>query len=179
MGQSELDADTAMKRKREGSESDDGDGERRFQDFKRMAFKSQTSEAMEQLRIPALMRLSCADSDSRTTTPFRSILKHGGFKNRNYVVIYQRLLYFWWQQNGDDRLQVDTICEENAQFTAVLDVCEKLSQGCSVDEAKEALATIAVQLTDDEKKDGHLYMALLTINTGKSACASCCRQSCP
>ena len=58
-------------------------------------------------------------------------------------------------------------------FTAVLDVCEKLSQGCSADEAKEALATIAVdvQLTKDEKKDGHLYMALrmLTINTGKSA----------
>ena len=111
------------------------------------------------------MRLGCADSDSRTTTPFRSILKHGGFKNRNYVVIYQRLLHFWWQQNGDDRLQVDTICEQNVHFTAVLDVCEKLSQGCSADEAKDALATIAVQLTDDDKKDGHLYMALLTINT--------------
>ena len=46
MGQSELDADTTMKRKREGSESDDGDDEttahsdfqRRFKDFKRMAF---------------------------------------------------------------------------------------------------------------------------------------------
>ena len=79
------------------------------------------------------------------------------------------MLHFWWQQNGDDRLQVDTICEENVHFTAVLDVCKKLSQGCSADEAKEALAMIAVQLTKDEKKDGHLYMALLTINTGKSA----------
>ena len=154
MAQSKLDADTTMKRKRAGSEYDDGDDEttahwdfqRRFQDFKKMTFKSQTSEAMEQL--PAPMRLSCSDSDSRTTTSFRSILKHGGFKNRNYVamVIYQRLLYFWWQQNGDidDRLQVDTLCKENVQFMAVLDVCEKLSQGCSVDEAKEALATTAV-----------------------------------
>ena len=106
------------------------------------------------------MRLSCADSESRTTTPFRSILKHGGFKNRNYVVIYQRLLHFWWQQNGDDRLQVDTICEENEHFTAVLAVCRKLSKDCSVNEAKAALAAIAVSLTDEEKKDGHLYMAM-------------------
>ena len=178
MAQSKLDAETTMKRKRAVSESDGGDDDttahwdfqRRFQEFKKMTFRSQTSEAMEQL--PALMRLSCADSDSRTATSFRSILKHGGFKNRNYVVIYQRLLYFWWQQNGDDRLQVDTICEENVQFTAVLDVCEKLSQGCSVDEAKEALATIAVQLTDDDKKNGHLYMALLSINKGKSGAAN-------
>ena len=67
----------------------------------------------------------------------RSILKHGGFKNRgrNCVVIYQRLLYFWWQQMSDDRLQVDTICEKNVHFMAVLAVCEKLtlSKGCSVD----------------------------------------------
>ena len=141
MAQSKLDAETTMKRKRAGSESDGGDDDttahwdfqRRFQDFKKMTFRSQTSEAMEQL--PALMRLSCADSDSRTTTSFRSILKHGGFKNRNYVVIYQRLLYFWWQQNGDDRLQVDTICEENVQFTAVLDVllmCVKSCQRAAV-----------------------------------------------
>ena len=54
---------------------------------------------------------------------------------------------------------------------AVLGVCEKLSKGCSVNEAKEALATIDVQLADEEKKDGHRYlyimMALLSINKGK------------
>ena len=138
-----------------------------FSDFKELKFSHQVDVAKGLL--PALFRLCCAASESRTPTSFRSILKHGGFKNRNYVVIYQRLLHFWWQQNGDDYLQVDTICEENVQFTAVLDVCEKLSKGGSVDKAKEALATIAVQLTNEEKKDGHLYMALLTINTGKSA----------
>ena len=120
------------------------------------------------------MRLGCVDSESRTTTSFRSILKHGGFKNRNYVVIYQRLLNFWWQQNGDDRLQVDTICareqNSNEHFMAVLAACRKLPKGCSADEAKAALTTIAVSLTDEEKKDvdGHLYMALLSINKGKA-----------
>ena len=43
---------------------------------------------------------------------------------------------------------------------AVIDVCEQLSKGCGVDEAKGALATIAVQLTNDDKENGHLYMAL-------------------
>ena len=49
------------------------------------------------------------------------------------MVIYQRLLHFWWQQNGTDRLQIDTICNQNEQFMAVIDVCEQLSKGCSVD----------------------------------------------
>ena len=51
-------------------------------------------------------------------------------------------------------------------------MCKKLSKGCSVDEAKAALTTIAVSLTDEEKKDGHLYMALLSINKGKSDAAN-------
>ena len=80
------------------------------------------------------------------------------------MVIYQRLLHVGWQQNGNDRLQVGTICNQNEHFMAVIDVCEKLSNGCSVDEAKEALATIAVQLTNDDKENGHLHMALLSIN---------------
>ena len=88
------------------------------------------------------------------------------------MVIYQRLLHFWWQQNGTDRLQIDTICNQNEHFMAVIDVCEQLSKGCGVDEAKEALATIAVQLTDDDKKNGHLYMALLSINKEKSGAAN-------
>ena len=135
-----------------------------------MTFRNQTAEAKKQL--PALMHLSCADSESGTSTSFRSILKHGGFKNRNYVVIYQRLLHFWWQQNGNDHLQVDTICEQNEHFMAVLAVCKKLSKRCSTDEAKAALTTIAVSLTNEEKKDGHLYMALLSINKGKSDAAN-------
>ena len=107
-------------------ESDDDDGEiathsdyqQQFQDFKKITMRNQTSEAKKQL--PALMHLSCADSESRTATSFRSILKHGGFKNRNYVVFYHRLLHFWWRQKSDDRLQVDTICEQNEHFMAVL-----------------------------------------------------------
>ena len=138
--------------------------------MKQMKIVQQVAVAKEHL--PSLMSLSCADSESRTATFFRSILKHAGFKDRNYVVIYQRLLHFWWQQNGTDRLQIDTICNQNEQFMAVIDVCEQLSNGCSVDEAKEALATIAVQLTDDDKKNGHLYMALVSINKGKSGAAN-------
>ena len=147
-------------------ESDDGDGEiathsdfQRFQDFKKMTMRNQTAEAKKELPALHAMRLSCADAESRTLTPFRSILKHRGFKNRNHVVIYQRLLHFWWRQNGDDRLQVDTICEQNEHFMAVLTVCRKLPKGCSADEAKAALTTIAVSLTDEEKKNGHLHMA--------------------
>ena len=105
-------------------ESDDGNGtmthldfQRRSRDFKKMAFRNQTAEAKKQ--VAALMRLSCscAESDSRTVTSFRSVLKHGGVKNRNYVVMYQRLLHFWWQKNGGDRLRVDAICEQNVQST--------------------------------------------------------------
>ena len=141
-----------------------------YSDFKQMKIVQQVAVAKEHL--PSLMSLSCADSESRTATFFRSILKHAGFKDRNYVVIYQRLLHFWWQQNGTDRLQIDTICNQNEHFMAVIDVCEQLSKGCGVDEAKEALATIAVQLTDDDKKNGHLYMALLSINKRKSGAAN-------
>ena len=152
-----------------------------------MTFRNQTAEAKKQLPALIIMRLSSAGSESRTHTSFRSILKHGGFKNRNYVVFYQLLLHFWyrWQQKSDDRLQVSTrtICEENAQFTSVLNVCEKLSKGFSVDEAKEAVATIAIKLsmTDDDKTDGHLYMALLCINKGNSGAAALQHQSfcCP
>ena len=112
-----------------------------YSDMKQMKIVQQVAVAKEHL--PSLMSLSCADSESRTATFFRSILKHAGFKDRNYVVIYQRLLHFWWQQNGTDRLQIDTICNQNEHFMAVIDVCEQLSKGCGVDEAKEALATIA------------------------------------
>ena len=118
------------------------------------------------------MSSDCADSESRTATFFRSILKHAGFKGRNYVVIYPRLLQFWWRQNGKDRPQVDTVCNQNEHFMAVIGVCEQLAKGCGVGEAKEALATIDVQLTNDDKQNGHLRMALLSINKGKCGAAN-------
>ena len=93
-------------------------------DLKQMKIAQQVAVAKEHL--PSLMSSSCADSESRTAAFFRSILKHAGFKDRNYVVIYQRLLHFWWQQNGKDRLQIDTICNQNEHFMAVIDVCEQL-----------------------------------------------------
>ena len=37
-----------------------------------------------------------------------------------YVVIYQRLLHFWWQQNGDDRLQsTRSVRRTNTQVVVV------------------------------------------------------------
>ena len=146
-----------------------------YSDLKQMEIVQKVAVAKEHL--PSLMSLSCADSESRTATFFRSILKHAGFKDRNHVVIYQRLLRFWWQQNGKDRFQIDAVRNQNEHFMAVIDVCEQLSKGCSVDEANEPLATITVSLADEEKKDGHLYMALLSINTGKSGAANAALES--
>ena len=66
-----------------------------YSDFKELKMVQQVAVAKEHL--PSLMSLSCADSESITATFFMSILKHAGFKDRNYVMIYQRLLHFWWQ----------------------------------------------------------------------------------
>ena len=53
-----------------------------YSDMKQMKIVQQVAAAKEHL--PSLMGLSCADSESRTATFLRSILKHAGFKDRNW-----------------------------------------------------------------------------------------------